>query len=153
MRNPIREAKEELSSLILAAIRAAAADGALPEGEAPQFTVEIPNDPAHGDFAANAAMVSARAFHKPPRQIAEAIVAHLSLEGTHFERAEIAGPGFLNFFASGRWLAGARRYFLQTFVDSGDLVGEGCAPFSPAEMGELAQKARPWFKSVEIRGI
>ena len=107
MRNPIREAKEELSSLILAAIRAAAADGALPEGEAPQFTVEIPNDPAHGDFAANAAMVSARAFHKPPRQIAEAIVAHLSLEGTHFERAEIAGPGFLNFFASGRWFAGA----------------------------------------------
>ena len=55
--------------------------------------------------------------------------------------------------AIGRWLAGARRYFLQTFVDSGDLVGGGCAPFSPAEMGELAQKARPWFKSVEIRGI
>ena len=55
--------------------------------------------------------------------------------------------------AIGRWLAGAERYFLQTFVDSGDLVGEGCAPFSPAEMGELAQKARPWFKSGEIRGI
>ena len=53
----------------------------------------------------------------------------------------------------GCWLAGAKRYFLQTFVDSGNLVGEGCAPFSPAEMQELAEKARPWFQSVEIRGI
>lgn len=53
----------------------------------------------------------------------------------------------------GRWLTGAPRYFLQTFVDSGNLVGEGCAPFSPLEMRELAEKARPWFKTVAIRGI
>lgn len=53
----------------------------------------------------------------------------------------------------GRWLTGAPRYFLQTFVDSGNLVGEGCAPFSPPEMRELAEKARPWFKTVAIRGI
>lgn len=55
--------------------------------------------------------------------------------------------------AIGRWLSGASRYFLQTFVDSGDLVGAGCAPFSPAEMRELAEKARPWFKMVAVRGI
>lgn len=55
--------------------------------------------------------------------------------------------------AIGQWLTGAPRYFLQTFVDSGDLVGEGCGAFSPEEMRELAQKARPWFKKVEIRGI
>lgn len=55
--------------------------------------------------------------------------------------------------AIGRWLSGAPRYFLQTFVDSGNLVGEGCAPFSPSEMQELAEKARPWFKTVAIRGI
>ena len=55
--------------------------------------------------------------------------------------------------AIGRWLTGAPRYFLQTFVDSGDLVGEGCGAFSPEEMRELAGKARPWFKTVEIRGI
>lgn len=53
----------------------------------------------------------------------------------------------------GQWLSGAPRYFLQTFVDSGNLVGEGCSAFSPEEMQELAQKARPWFKTVEIRGI
>ncbi len=55
--------------------------------------------------------------------------------------------------AIGRWLSGAPRYFLQTFVDSGNLVGEGCAPFSPSEMQEFAEKARPWFKTVAIRGI
>lgn len=55
--------------------------------------------------------------------------------------------------AIGQWLSGAPRYFLQTFVDSGNLVGEGCSAFSPEEMQELAQKARPWFKTVEIRGI
>ena len=55
--------------------------------------------------------------------------------------------------AIGQWLSGAPRYFLQTFVDSGNLVGEGCAPFSPSEMQELSEKARPWFKTVAIRGI
>lgn len=55
--------------------------------------------------------------------------------------------------AIGRWLSGAPRYFLQTFVDSGNLVGEGCTPFSPSEMQELAEKAQPWFKTVAIRGI
>lgn len=107
MKNPIREAKQEISELILTAVRTAISEGALPEAETPEFTVEIPNDTAHGDFASNAAMVSARAFKKPPRQIAEVIAARLPLEGTRFERVEIAGPGFLNFFASGRWFADA----------------------------------------------
>ena len=48
-------------------------------------------------------MVSARAFKMPPRKIAEIICKHLVLEGSHFERAEIAGAGFLNFFLSHRW--------------------------------------------------
>ena len=52
----------------------------------------------------------------------------------------------------GRWLRGARRYYLQAFVDSGDLVGGGCAPFTPEEM-ENSPKSTPIFKSVEIRGI
>lgn len=64
----------------------------------PAFTLEVPSDRAHGDWAANAAMVSARAFHMAPRKIAEALAANLSLDDTFFGRCEIAGPGFLNFF-------------------------------------------------------
>ena len=43
-------------------------------------------------------MVSARAFRMAPRKIAEAIGENLSLDGSYFEKFEIAGPGFLNFF-------------------------------------------------------
>ena len=53
----------------------------------------------------------------------------------------------------GRWLRGARRYYLQAFVDSGDLVGGGCVPFTPEEMEGFLQAARPFFQSVALRGL
>lgn len=90
----------QLKNAILTAVRAAIAAGELPEGEVPAFVIEVPGDRTHGDLATNVAMVSAKTFHSAPRKIAEAIVAHLDLEGTYFEKAEIAGPGFLNFFLS-----------------------------------------------------
>ena len=52
----------------------------------------------------------------------------------------------------GRWLRGARRYYLQAFVDSGDLVGGGCAPFTPEEMEGFLQAARPFFQSAAPPG-
>ena len=52
----------------------------------------------------------------------------------------------------GRWLEGAKRYFLQTFVDSGNLIGGGMNPFTPEEMQSLARLARPYFGTVEVRG-
>ena len=53
----------------------------------------------------------------------------------------------------GRWLRGARRYYLQAFVDSGDLVGGGCVPFTPEEMEGFLQAARPFFQSAGLRGL
>ena len=47
--------------------------------------------------------------------------------------------------AIGQWLEGSPRYFLQKFVDSGDLVGTGCHGLEDAEMRALAEAARPWF--------
>nr|WP_326185197.1 anaerobic ribonucleoside-triphosphate reductase activating protein [uncultured Oscillibacter sp.] len=59
--------------------------------------------------------------------------------------------------AIGQWAgdspaAPGSRYFLQTFVDSGDLVGRGCHGLAPAEMRALAEAAEPFFGSVELRG-
>ena len=54
--------------------------------------------------------------------------------------------------AIGHWLEGAKRYFLQTFVDSGNLIGVGMTPFTPDEMQGLAALARPYFGTVEVRG-
>ena len=70
--------------------------GALPAGlDTARVTVEPPRDAAHGDLATNAAMVLAKAAGKPPRAIAEALVAELSRHEA-IEAAEIAGPGFIN---------------------------------------------------------
>ena len=97
------QATEDLKNAILTAIRKGMDNGALPQAEIPDFTVEVPTDHTHGDRAANAAMVSAKAFHMAPRKIAEVISANLDLGGTYFERSEIAGPGFMNFFLSRRF--------------------------------------------------
>lgn len=55
--------------------------------------------------------------------------------------------------AIGRWLEGSPRYFLQAFVDSGNLVGSGCSPFTPQEMHGFAQLLRPFFREVSLRGV
>ncbi len=55
--------------------------------------------------------------------------------------------------AVGAWLKGAPRYFLQRFVDSGVLVGQGLHPFSPEEMREFAQLLQPFFGEVALRGV
>ena len=94
-----------LRDMIEAAAAAATAAGELPEGTLPAYTVEVPGDRKNGDLAANVAMVSARAFHAAPRKIAEAIAAHLNTEDTLFDRAEVAGTGFLNFFLSPAYYA------------------------------------------------
>ncbi|MGI6283572.1 arginine--tRNA ligase [Caproicibacterium lactatifermentans] len=94
----VQQAKDQLRQEILSATAKAQAAQALPASELPDFTLEVPADRAHGDWAANAAMVSARAFHMAPRKIAEALAANIHLDDTFFSRCEIAGPGFLNFF-------------------------------------------------------
>lgn len=107
MANPIYDAKQECRALLEAALRACIAAGKLPEGEFPEYVVEIPNDMAHGDFASNAAMVSARAFRKAPKMIADALVSEMDLTGSNFAKVEVAGPGFMNFTLAPGWFAKA----------------------------------------------
>lgn len=60
--------------------------------------------------------------------------------------------------AIGQWAgdspaAPASRYFLQNFVDSGDLVGQGCHGVPPREMRAFAEAARPFFGRTALRGV
>ena len=55
--------------------------------------------------------------------------------------------------AIGQWLRGAPRYYLQQFVDSGSLIGDGCHGFTSPEMRELAAAAVPFFGEVSLRGV
>ena len=106
MTNLLLDAQMQLQELIKAALGRAIADGKLPCEPLPAFQTEIPADTSFGDFASNVAMVSARTFKQSPRKIAEIIQENLVLEGSFFERCEIAGPGFMNFFVSPIWFSG-----------------------------------------------
>ncbi len=103
MANLIQAAREQVAQLTQSAYEKAAAQGLLPAGQVIKGTVEVPKDSKNGDFASSFAMAGAKALHMAPRQIAQVILDHLELEGTLFQRAEIAGPGFLNFFYAPKW--------------------------------------------------
>ena len=94
----VNKAQNQIKELVLSAIASAQAKELLPEGESNAFQVEVPADRANGDYSTNAAMVNAKVYRQPPRKIAEAICGNMNLEGTYFEKVEIAGPGFINFF-------------------------------------------------------
>lgn len=96
----VKKTEIELKNIIEQAVKKAVSNGALPEAEMPQFNIEKPANKDNGDYSTNVAMAGARAFKKAPRMIAEAIASCIDLDGTVFERVEIAGPGFMNFFLS-----------------------------------------------------
>lgn len=62
-----------------------------------EVRLERPREVAHGDLASNLAMVLARRLGKRPRDLAQELVDRLDLDALRLERAEIAGPGFINF--------------------------------------------------------
>lgn len=105
MNNLMLEAKQQLESIIKLAVEKAINNGSLPNEQLPNFLIEVPADTSHGDFASNVAMVSARAFKSAPRKIAETILENLNLDNSYFEKCEIAGPGFMNFFVSENWFS------------------------------------------------
>jgi len=65
-------------------------------GPPPDFALEVPKNPDHGDFACNAAMLLAKRLGRPPRDIAQALVEALLAESEIVAAAEVAGPGFVN---------------------------------------------------------
>ena len=103
MANLIEQAKAKADELLQQAYHSAAEKDILPKDADFRGNVDIPKDTKNGDYAANHAMVSAKAMKKAPRQIAEALVAELNLEGCWFVGVEFAGAGFINFRLSQKW--------------------------------------------------
>jgi arginyl-tRNA synthetase len=92
--------KDTLRVLLEGALRNARAAGRLPDVELPAVEIQIPRDPSHGDLATNVAMVLGRTARLQPRIVADAIVSSLDDRAGVLKRAEVAGPGFINFFFS-----------------------------------------------------
>ncbi len=102
-------AREEAARAISYAYERAVETGVLPKAEVPEITVEIPKDASNGDIASTFAMQCAKPLRMPPKKIAEGILHCMELEGGCFEKADIAGPGFINFTFSKSWYEKAVR--------------------------------------------
>jgi arginyl-tRNA synthetase len=68
--------------------------------------LERPNDPAHGDYATNVALQAASQHRSAPREFATELALQAAELG-EIERAEVAGPGFVNLWVTSEWLGGA----------------------------------------------
>ncbi len=98
-------AKKQIEEIVLSAVNKAMAEGVLPQTEITPFKTDATKSREHGDYAVNAAMVWSKAFHNAPRKIAEILTERFEFEGSYIDHAEIAGPGFINFFLSDRYYA------------------------------------------------
>ena len=91
------QTKDKIAAAVKAAAEAAINDGALNFSDAlPEVALEVPPKKEFGDFASNFAMQTAKIFRTSPRRIAEEIKARIDFD--LFERIEIAGAGFMNFY-------------------------------------------------------
>ncbi len=89
--------RETIRTKLTAALERCYASANLTSGQFPVFVVEEPANAEHGDFATNLAMVLTKLERKAPRVVAEQLVVELRNDG-FFDRIDIAGPGFINFF-------------------------------------------------------
>jgi arginyl-tRNA synthetase len=89
------------------------------DSDIPLILLEKPSNEQHGDYATNIAMQLTKVAKQPPREIAQAIIDHLDLQGTHIRKMEIAGPGFINIFMDSDYLIPLLPHVLQTREDYG----------------------------------
>ncbi|MBA3510101.1 MAG: arginine--tRNA ligase, partial [Thermoleophilaceae bacterium] len=100
----------------------AEASSTLVEGPIQPPSLERPPKPELGDYSTNAAMLLTRSLGEQPRQIAERLGAALTDRlGDDLERAEVAGPGFLNLFMSDSWYTRS----IAGVIEAGDDYGRG----------------------------
>ncbi|WP_447555298.1 arginine--tRNA ligase [Vreelandella sp. EE22] len=117
--------KETITSLLQGAVDALKHQGVLPEDLTPAIKIDPTKDKAHGDYATNLALTLAKPAGMKPRELAEAIIQALP-QSDAIARTEIAGPGFINFFAA----VDAAAQIIAQVLDGGDafgrsLVGQG----------------------------
>lgn len=109
--------KKILAQGIEDAARKAMAEGIIKEGVLPSVFLEVPPQKEFGDFATNFAMQAAKSLRCNPRAAAEAVVDRIDCP--YIERAEIAGPGFINLYLRPDWVY----KLLRAILDEGDDYG------------------------------
>ncbi len=112
-------------------------DAALAEIAGAPVSLERPGDSTHGDYATNVAMRLAPARRQAPTEIAAQIAAE-AVERRLVERADVAGPGFVNLHVSDTWLVDA----LEEILVAGESFGASSAS-TPERVQVEAVSANP----------
>ena len=94
---------EQIKEITAKALDKAVASGAFAIETMPDLFLEIPREKEHGEYSTNIAMQLPKQTKKPPRFIAETLVANMETEGSCIDSVEIAGPGFINFKLKKSW--------------------------------------------------
>jgi arginyl-tRNA synthetase len=116
---------DELSTLIVQAIRKAQRSKDLPRFEIPEVTIERPKSPDHGDYSTPVCLVMARLARMAPVEIAKRIIRRFP-KTDYLVEPEIAHPGYINFRLRTDWLQQQVEAILQvgeTYADSN--LGQG----------------------------
>lgn len=104
----------EIASMIAAAVTSAQDAGDLPAFALPGLPVQPSKKAGQGDYNTPIAMSLAKSASLPPRTVAETLLRHMPAR-SYIEKAEIAGPGFINFTLSEKWL----KSLVDTIIDEG----------------------------------
>ena len=126
MTNIKEDLREQVRNVVRKAMATATEKGLLPDTPIDEILVETPKEEEHGDLSTNIAMLSAKKAKKPPVQIASILIDNMDYSETYIERAECAGPGFINFFLKRSWLYDALRIISREREDYGRInIGQG----------------------------
>lgn len=111
--------KKRIEKILQDTLQLSIKEGYLKETPEPDFAIQIPADPGHGNFATNLAMIIAGSQKNSPRKIAEILIEHLQDKDNLVSKTEIGGPGFINFFIDkNKWYE-----FLGTVISLDDKYG------------------------------
>jgi arginyl-tRNA synthetase len=119
MTNIIEEIRDQIKDIVRNALAAASEKGELPEASVDDIVIEAPKEKEHGDFSTNIAMQLARQVRKAPVQTAAILISNMDFSSSYIEKAESAGPGFINFFLNRNWLYEALKRVVSEREDYG----------------------------------
>ncbi|GKV69110.1 arginine--tRNA ligase [Sporosarcina sp. NCCP-2716] len=114
--NAVEQIQNEVKQALHAAVLKT---GLADEQDLPEIMLEAPKNKANGDYATNIAMQLTKLAKKPPRAIAEEILAQLDTAGTSIESVDIAGPGFMNIVLKKDYLGDV----VKTVLSQGEAYG------------------------------
>ena len=126
--------------------------GLIDGGSVDYIAMDIKNSPAK-----YAATVGVRDFDIRPIEESAALLLERGGAGeVDYEFRTTVVKGFheeQDFHQIGAWLKGAKRYFLQDFVDSGNLIVPGLGGFDRERMREFLEIVRRYIPGAEVRGM